>query len=58
MQEAPLGSQPPREGIALRVTQYEDAPDDDLPWKLEVQLVSGETGECTVRRLKALGVVW
>ena len=58
VQQVPIGPKPAREGIALRVTQYEDPPDDDLPWKLEVQFAAGETGECTVRLLTALGVVW
>ena len=58
VQEIVLGPKPPREGIALGVTQYEEAPNDDLPLKLEVQLEQGEQCEIAVQYLKALGIVW
>lgn len=58
VQEVVLGPKPPREGIALGVTQYEEAPNDALPLKLEVQLESGETCELAVEHLKALSIVW
>lgn len=58
VQEVLLGPQPPREGIALRVTQYEAAPDDDLPLKLLVRLENGDECELDVQRLQALGVIW
>ena len=58
VQEVVLGPKVPREGIALRVTQYEASPDDDLPLKIEVQFDSGETCELIVQQLKALGIVW
>ena len=58
VQEIVLGRKTPREGIALRVTQYEEAPNDDLPLKVEIQRESGETDELAVEHLKALSVVW
>lgn len=58
VQEIVLGPKTPREGIALRVTQYEEEPNDDLPLKLEVQLEPGQTCELAVEHLKALRVVW
>lgn len=53
-----LGPQRPREGIALGVMQYEEAPNDDLPVRLLVRLENGEECAIAVQQLQALGVVW
>lgn len=58
MQEMVLGPQRPREGIALGVMQYEEAPNDDLPVRLLVRLENGEECAIAVQQLQALGVVW
>jgi hypothetical protein len=58
VQEIVLDPKTPRKGIALRVTQYDDVPDDDLPLKIEVQLASGGRCELAVQHLQVLGVVW
>lgn len=58
VQEVPLGSKTPREGIALEVTQFEEAPDDDLPLSVLVRLEHGQETAIAVQHLKALGVVW
>lgn len=56
--ESVLGPQPPREGIALGVTQYEEAPNDNLPVRILVRLETGEECAIAVQHLQALGVVW
>lgn len=58
VQEIVLGPHPPRQGIALRVTQYEEAPNEDLPLKVLVRLETGEECELAVQQLQALGVTW
>lgn len=58
VQEIVLGPKAPQEGIALRVTQYEAPPNDDLPLKVLVRLETGEECELAVQQLQALGVTW
>lgn len=58
VQEIVLGPKRPREGIALGVTQYEEAPNDDLPVRILVRLETGEECTIAVQQLQALGVVW
>ena len=46
------------EGIALEVSTYEAAPNDDFPLTLLVRLENGQEREVEVKHLQALGVVW
>ena len=46
------------EGMALEVSSYEAAPNDDFPLTLLVRLDTGQEREVEVKHLQALGVVW
>lgn len=48
----------PGEGIALEVSAYEAAPNDDFPLTVLVRLDDGQERELGVKHLQAIGVVW